>query len=198
MKRLLSLMLTLLLTAGLLLPCAKAEDTVLEPLWHVPDYVQWLLDVARGEIGYKEGPHGYSKYGEWAGDAYAQWCAEFLCWCVDQVDQQHGTELLRNVYPMYSGQNVGRDWFIRQGRYVTRNGNLANWGYQWMKDDDTYITTGRTSRSPATGCSSLGRAARTPTTSPWWNTAHRTQWGTSPCMSSRETHPLRLSARSTP
>ena len=32
------------------LPCAKAEDTVLEPLWHVPDYVQWLLDVARGEI----------------------------------------------------------------------------------------------------------------------------------------------------
>ena len=79
MKRLLSLMLTLLLTAGLLLPCAKAEDTVLEPLWHVPDYVQWLLDVARGEIGYKEGPHGYSKYGEWAGDAYAQWCAEFLC-----------------------------------------------------------------------------------------------------------------------
>ena len=37
MKRLLSLMLTLLLTAGLLLPCAKAEDTVLEPLWHVPD-----------------------------------------------------------------------------------------------------------------------------------------------------------------
>ena len=142
MKRLLSLMLTLLLTAGLLLPCAKAEDTVLEPLWHVPDYVQWLLDVARGEIGYKEGPHGYSKYGEWAGDAYAQWCAEFLCWCVDQVDQQHGTELLRNVYPMYSGQNVGRDWFIRQGRYVTRNGNLANWGYQWMKDDDTYITTG--------------------------------------------------------
>ena len=142
MKRLLSLMLTLLLMAGLLLPCAKAEDTVLEPLWHVPDYVQWLLDVARGEIGYKEGPHGYSKYGEWAGDAYAQWCAEFLCWCVDQVDQQHGTELLRNVYPMYSGQNVGRDWFIRQGRYVTRNGNLANWGYQWMKDDDTYITTG--------------------------------------------------------
>ena len=110
MKRLLSLMLTLLLTAGLLLPCAKAEDTVLEPLWHVPDYVQWLLDVARGEIGYKEGPHGYSKYGEWAGDAYAQWCAEFLCWCVDQVDQQHGTELLRNVYPMYSGQNAGRDW----------------------------------------------------------------------------------------
>ena len=28
MKRLLSLMLTLLLTAGLLLPCAKAEDKI--------------------------------------------------------------------------------------------------------------------------------------------------------------------------
>ena len=100
MKRLLSLMLTLLLMAGLLLPCAKAEDTVLEPLWHVPDYVQWLLDVARGEIGYKEGPHGYSKYGEWAGDAYAQWCAEFLCWCVDQVDEgRRHLHHHRNVHP---------------------------------------------------------------------------------------------------
>ncbi len=107
MKRLLSLMLTLLLTAGLLLPCAKAEDTVLEPLWHVPDYVQWLLDVARGEIGYKEGPHGYSKYGEWAGDAYAQWCAEFLCWCVDQVISSTARSCCATSTPCIPGRTSG-------------------------------------------------------------------------------------------
>lgn len=139
MKRLLPWIALLMLV---LTSFASAEETILEPQWDVPEYVEWLLDTARGELGYTEGEHGYTKYGEWAGDPYAQWCAEFLCWCVNQVDQQHGTSLLKNTYPLYSGQNTGRNWFIKQGRYVTRNGNLQDWGYQWLKDDDTYITTG--------------------------------------------------------
>lgn len=143
MKRLLAMVLiVLLLCVSLCSVQAEEKETILEPLWPVPDYVQWLLEVAQGEIGYEEGARGYTKYGEWAGDPYAQWCAEFLCWCVNQVDETHGTELLRNVYPLYSGQNTGRNWFIRQGRYITRNGNLENWGYQWMKGEDEYIRTG--------------------------------------------------------
>ena len=84
----------LLLAAALLIPCAAlAGETRIPPSQPVPDYVTWLLDTAVGEIGYREGDHGYTKYGEWAGDPYCQWCAEFLCWCVDQVDRQHGTAL---------------------------------------------------------------------------------------------------------
>ena len=49
----------------------------------MPDYVTALLEVAAGEVGYTEQDHGWSKYGAWAGDGYAQWCAEYLCWCVD-------------------------------------------------------------------------------------------------------------------
>ena len=111
---------------------ALAAQTRIEPDRPVPDYVSWLLEVAGGEVGYKEGDHGWTKYGEWAGDPYAQWCAEYLCWCVDQVDQQHGTALLNTVYPLYSGSNTGRSWFIRQGRFVVRWGNLEGWGYQWL------------------------------------------------------------------
>ena len=133
----------LCLLLALLVPAMPAlADEIIPPQWDVPDYVTWLLDVASDEVGYTEGPHGYSKYGEWAGDPYAQWCAEFLCWCVDQVDQQHGTTLLRNVYPLYSGQNTGRDWFIRQGRYVVRWGNLEGWGYQWLKGETSFLATG--------------------------------------------------------
>ena len=121
---------------------ALSSQTVIEPAWPVPDYVTWLLEVAAGEVGYREGEHGYSKYGEWAGDPYAQWCAEYLCWCVDQVDQQHGTQLLNQVYPLYSGSNTGRDWFIRQGRYIVRWGNLEGWGYQWLRNEDSFIITG--------------------------------------------------------
>ena len=141
MKRLSVLLATLLLLLFCIGPAFAAEN-VIRPQWRVPDYVTWLLEIAGNEVGYKEGAHGYTKYGERWGDAYAQWCAEYLCWCVDQVDQQHGTELLRNVYPLYSGQNTGMRWFIREGRWVSRNGNLEDWGYQWFKGEDHFITAG--------------------------------------------------------
>ncbi len=134
-----------LLTALLLLLSALpalAEETVIRPQWRVPDYVTWLLEIAGSEVGYKEGAHGYSKYGEYWGDSYAQWCAEYLCWCVDQVDKAHGTELLHNTYPLYSGQNTGMRWFIKQGRFIARNGNLENWGYQWFQGEDEFIKAG--------------------------------------------------------
>jgi len=68
------------------LPCiAQGEATVLAPAYPVPEYVEWLLEVARGEIGYVESKNGYTKYGDWAGDPQAEWCAEFLCWSVECV-----------------------------------------------------------------------------------------------------------------
>ena len=136
------LLMALLLSLALLVPCAAlAGETRIPPSEPVPDYVTWLLEVAVGEIGYREGEHGYTKYGEWAGDPYAQWCAEFLCWCVDQVDEQHGTALLSSVYPRYSGSNTGRSWFIQEGRFVVRWGNLEDWGYQWLRGEDHFLTT---------------------------------------------------------
>jgi len=71
MKRLTALLLSLVL-----LLCASPADAassiiVIEPQWPVPDYVTWLLEIAAGELGYTEGDHGYSKYGEWVGDPYA-------------------------------------------------------------------------------------------------------------------------------
>jgi len=121
---------------------SAAAEEVIEPVELVPDYVTWLLEVASEEVGYREGDHGWSKYGEWAGDPYAQWCAEFLTWCVDQVDQRHGTHLLDRLYPLYSGQNTGRAWFIRAGRYVVRKGEVDGWGYEWLKGHDAFIRTG--------------------------------------------------------
>lgn len=121
---------------------AEGKETRLSPSFPVPEYVNSLLETASAEVGYTEGEHGRSKYGEWAGDPYAQWCAEFLCWCVDQVDLQTGTQLLRNQYPFYSGSNTGRDWFIKKGRYICRWGHIDGWGYQWLKGNDSFITTG--------------------------------------------------------
>lgn len=120
---------------------ASAEDERIEPAWPVPEYVDHLLQVASEEVGYTE-DHGRTKYGAWAGDPAAQWCAEFQCWCVDQVDQRWGTSLLRNVYPYYTSSNTGRSWFIRAGRYVVRKGKVDDWGYEWLKGRTSYIRSG--------------------------------------------------------
>ena len=125
----------------LLFPSALAEEKKVDPAWPVPDYVEHLLQVASEEVGYTE-DHGRTKYGTWAGDPAAQWCAEFQCWCVDQVDQRWGTSLLRNVYPFYTSSNTGKNWFIRAGRYVVRKGKVDGWGYEWLKGASSFISSG--------------------------------------------------------
>ena len=117
---------------------AKTEDapeTVIDT-GDSPAFVSELLSIAAGELGYTEGSNNYTKYGEWSGDPNAAWCAEFICWCVDQTDQRCGESLLDTVYPNYGGQNTGRDWFITRGRFVYRKGNCPNWGYQWLRGSD--------------------------------------------------------------
>ena len=129
----------------LLLLCifpVRAAEEMIPPQWPVPDYVEKLLDVASGEVGYTEEEHGRTKYGEWAGDPYCQWCAEFQCWCVDQVDQRYGTDLLNRVYPRYSASNTGRAWFITAGRYVIRKGPVDEWGYEWLKGSSSFLSSG--------------------------------------------------------
>ena len=131
----------LLLLSLLAVSTAHADEIRIPPAWKVPDYVEHLLQVASEEVGYKE-DHGRTKYGEWAGDPAAQWCAEFQCWCVDQVDRRWGTSLLRKVYPYYTSSNTGRSWFIREGRYVVRKGRVDGWGYEWLKGSSSYLRSG--------------------------------------------------------
>lgn len=133
MKRFFILLAALVMAAS----CAQAENVI--DHGESPDFVQALLAVAEAELGYVEGGNNYSKYGVWSGDPNAAWCAEFICWCVDQLDQQQGTQLLTTVYPKYSGQNTGRDWFIQRGRFVYRKAVCPDWGYQWMKGSDRYL-----------------------------------------------------------
>lgn len=116
------------------------EEKVITPVLPVPDYVERLLEIARGELGYKEESNGTTKYGIWSGDPMAEWCAEFLCWSVHQVDKLYQTDLLNKVFPNYTGTNVGRNWYLKQGRYIARRGIVPGWGTQWFLEDNQLIT----------------------------------------------------------
>lgn len=116
--------------------CAGGEQR-LAPEWPVPDYVKKLLSVAAEELGYTEKRDGTTKYGQWVNDPQAQWCAEYLCWSVDQTDKRYETGLLKTIYPLYSATNTGLNWFLREGRYVARKGFVNGWGSQWLTGSDT-------------------------------------------------------------
>jgi len=116
-----------------------AAEKVITPAMPVPDYVERLMEIARGELGYKEESNGHTKYGIWSGDPGAEWCAEFLCWSVHQVDKLYQTSLLDKTFPNYTGTNVGRNWYLKQGRYIARRGVVPEWGAQWYSKDDQAI-----------------------------------------------------------
>lgn len=115
-------------------PAEESWEVLPEP--ERPAFVPLLLDIARKELGYVEGGNNYSKYGEWAGDPNAAWCAEFVCWCVNQTDLHHDQNLLHQVYPKYSGQNTGKEWFIARGRFLFRKAVCPDWGPQWLQGAD--------------------------------------------------------------
>ena len=124
-----------------ILPIVNGDGARIPPDYEVPERVNHLIQVALEELGNGR-VRGTTKYGAWAGDPYGQWCAEFLCWCVDQTDQRYGTGMLRNHYPNYRSSNVGRAFFISNGRYVSRRGKMNSvegGGRQWFKDADTYM-----------------------------------------------------------
>ncbi|NLX82774.1 MAG: CHAP domain-containing protein [Clostridiales bacterium] len=134
--------LVLLLCFSALLFCAAAQEQVLTPIpptQEIPPHVQAVLDTALAELGYAEQRDGTTKYGEWYGDPKAEWCAEFLCWSVHQAEKQLSEKLLNVKFPLYGATNIGRDWFLKQGRYIARTGFIAGWGSQWYKGEGSQM-----------------------------------------------------------
>lgn len=128
----------------------RASDLVSTEAWLPPDLSDatveepqlLILKVAQEEVGYVEGKNNYSKYGEWMGTPCCQWCAEFVTWCVNQVDERYGTDLLRNTYPYYSNPEDGAPFFIQRGRFVAARGTLAKGNKQYWPDTWTYVKNG--------------------------------------------------------
>ncbi|MCE5342748.1 MAG: peptidoglycan-binding protein [Eubacteriales bacterium] len=130
---------------------ASAEDRVIVPTenWTPPvldsltasDEPQLLLlQVAQQEVGYVEGPkNDETKYGEWFAGGRVAWCSEFITWCVDQVDQRYGTDLMNNVFPWYGGPSTGAPFFIKKGRFISDTGSLPTNEKQWLIGSDHYL-----------------------------------------------------------
>lgn len=120
---------TLLLALVLLLGASALAD----------DRADMLVAAAVNELGYSATKGGYSKYGEWGGSAYGEWCSEFVSWCVNFADEYYGTSMLGSDYPLQTSCEGGSMWYKERGRYVTVNGGLRGEEGQFYLSDGVSV-----------------------------------------------------------
>lgn len=125
MKHIVTLVLTLALIMG---ACALADERA-----------DMLLAVAVSELGYTATKGGYSKYGEWGGNSYGEWCSEFVSWCVNRADEAYGSAMLDSDYPLQTSCASGVAWYTERGRYVTTSGTLKGAGEQFYLSDGVSV-----------------------------------------------------------
>jgi hypothetical protein len=165
MKRAIVWLILVILAAGAAVPaCAQEEEAsrviVATDAWTPPDLSSLtsadapellLLKMAQEEIGYTEGPQSNeTKYGEWFCGGRVAWCAEFITWCVDQVDQRYGTALMNDLFPWYGGPSTGAPFFIEKGRFISDDGKLPSNEKQWLIGSDHYLEADEYVPYPAT------------------------------------------------
>ncbi len=68
-----------------------------------------FVEIAAGEVGYKESKKDMTKYGEWFGTNGVAWCAIFVCWCASKA----GAPIPTN----YAAVSQMADYFKNKGLY---------------------------------------------------------------------------------
>jgi hypothetical protein len=77
-----------------------------------------VLNVARTQVGFVEGPNNESPYGTWFGIPNQPYCAMGISWCFAQVGLSH---IIAGQTPKgFASCQVGLSWFQRQGRVVNK------------------------------------------------------------------------------
>jgi hypothetical protein len=79
------------------------------PTDKVPSQRELFAAVARGQIGYIEGPaDNQTKYGRFTGANFLPWCGSFVMWCADKVKLR-----IPNCVYTQGGANA----FMKSGRW---------------------------------------------------------------------------------
>lgn len=86
-KRVISMCLAVMLAVGMMVCMTTPAHAAYENT-HVNTGNQRedIIAIAVTQLGYGEGSGGYTKYGEFHGNSYADWCGYFVSWCARQAD----------------------------------------------------------------------------------------------------------------
>lgn len=71
-----------------------------------------ILNIARGELGYKEGANNNTKYGADYGMNYNPWCQMFIWWIANKA------EIGEEIIPKMASCPAAYNWFKNKGQVV--------------------------------------------------------------------------------
>ncbi|MBR4711239.1 MAG: peptidoglycan-binding protein [Clostridia bacterium] len=123
-------------------PTADWEPPVIDPEQAMAE-APWLLalKVAQEEVGYREETKGgFTKYGQWAGNAYTQWCTDFVTWCVNEADTRYGAGLMDRYYPRRFSSAHSVNWYTLHDRFIPGPERVPSGGERvWLIGADRYM-----------------------------------------------------------
>ncbi len=90
-----------------------------------------IIDIASGEVGYRETGNNMTKYGAWYGMNGAAWCHMFASWCACQAG------VSTSIFPRTASTSVGMKWFQDHGLFKYKG------SYTPKRGDVVYFKTGR-------------------------------------------------------
>ena len=99
----------------------------------------WRIDlvaVAQTQIGYEESTvdfvvddggeaHGYTRYGDWYGQAYSEWCAMFVSFCLNYAGIPQGDFPREGSCAGWRERLIGMDAYREDGAYAPSAGDLV-------------------------------------------------------------------------
>lgn len=81
-----------------------------------------IVNMARKEVGYLEGPNNQNKYGEWYGMDHVPYCAMFVSWVFSQVGCS--SLIAASTSKGFSYCPDGLSWFQKKGQVVDKYAGL--------------------------------------------------------------------------
>lgn len=123
-QRLLSLLLAAVTVLGLVLPAGIGAGAAIPDFenTHVNtgDQRKDILEIAKTQLGYTEGPNNAAKYGAWGGYPNQPWCANFVSWCARQAEIPQD---IITQSPVASPKRFGVEYFDGEN-YIPQPGDL--------------------------------------------------------------------------
>ncbi|HNX14272.1 MAG TPA: CHAP domain-containing protein [Oscillospiraceae bacterium] len=86
-------------------------------------FIEAFISIAEQQPQYPV-KDGKTIYGELFGNPHAQWCTEFVMYCLKQAETQLGTSFIDTVYPWNDSAYATGLWFKRKNRYYDAHGSF--------------------------------------------------------------------------
>ena len=102
-----------------------------------------IVEVAKSQLGYREGKNNDTKYGTWYGMPNQPWCAMFVSWCARQAGIPKSVIPNLSYVPNYFSNKA---FTIKKSNYTPKSGDIfltksqSHVGLVWYTDGSYFYT----------------------------------------------------------